>query len=203
MLESPWEIPPAARPRLQRCTGGSDKVKGKNLNFHSRPDLQPVSRFTVKELKEHWLALVDFVLDAEASEEDRLRLLGITEEEDELSGMVKTWIAEHEISKDLKSGHRSAMSAEGIAGLYQKNTNPSVIPIPDPAHLEDLSLPFIFISADNLDNDKFDFLWGRGEPIVVNGVGKRLKHTWTPDTFIERFGSEPCCTYLYEHCDGG
>ena len=28
---------------------------------------------------------------------------------------------------------------------------------------------------------------------MVDGIGKRFKQAWTPDTFIERFGDEPCC----------
>ena len=216
MRESPWHLPDAARPRLLRCTGGADAAKTetemtnekKRLlkvhhvnHFHVRPDLQPVSRFTADELEHHWLALVEFVLGGTESEEDRLQLLGITKDEVELREMISNWMIEHGKRKEANGDIKTALYKEEIADLYRKTANPAGDPIPDPAELEDLSLPFILISADRLNNDAFDQLWARGEPIIVDGVGKRLKHSWTPDTFIERSGQEPCCIVKIRKAD--
>ena len=193
--KSPMDIPDAARPRLLRCTGGTD-ANGKVRNqFHVRSDLQPVSSFSADELREHWLALVACVMDDVESTEDRIRLLRVENEDAELRGMVENWSSNNDQRKK-ESNIEPALSDNEITELYQKSTNPSADDIADPANLAHLSLPFMFITAERLNHETFDLLWTRGEPIVVDGVGQRFKHTWTPDTLIERFGSEPCCLSL-------
>lgn len=200
--ESPVPIPDAARPRLLRCTGGSQAhqdiviakqsgEKRSKVYFHIWPDLQPVSRFDEKDLKENWLALSEYVLDGSLDAEEKMRILGIRKDEENLRKAVQEWLsAQPPVPKSLDP---PPISPEQIAKLYSKSTHPTAIPIPDPAEIEKYSLPFMFIPIDSLDHSTFDVLWARGEPIVVDGVGKRFKQDWTPDTFIERFGEEPCC----------
>lgn len=199
--DSPWDIPDAARPRLLRCTGGVERIQGKigskvATQFHVRPDLQPVSRFDAKELKQQWVALAEFVLRGIESLEQQLQQLGVAEDEAELKKLVEEWMAQRMAQAALERQTQPAVSEEDIAALYQKRTNPAITPISDPAGLEDLSLPFLLIPADRLNNETFDTLWARGEPIIVDGVGQRMKYPWTPDTFIERFGAELCGWYL-------
>lgn len=75
---------------------------------------------------------------------------------------------------------------------YTKLTH-STAPLPDdPADLTADSLKFMRVPYDQLDKARFDIMWSKGEPIVVDGVDKRLKEEWTPDALIERFGEEIC-----------
>jgi len=209
MRKSPWFLPDASRPRLLRCTAEPQtgqpaepdlhgKKTPKTIQFHARPDLQPISRFSIDEVKEHWLALIDFVLEGDDSIEDTLRLLGITEAEPELRKLVGEWMTLSSKQKETTETQTAPISDEEIADLYRKTTHPTGDLLPDPAELEELSLPFIFIPADRLNNETFDLLWGRGEPIVVDGLGDRLKHSWTPATMAERFGKERCCMPIQE-----
>ncbi|WWC85206.1 uncharacterized protein L201_000065 [Kwoniella dendrophila CBS 6074] len=82
IMESPWPMPDAARPRLLKCQHeivlptiskgkeGNDGEKTqrqpprpKGPAMHSRLKLQAISRFDENELKDHWLRLFEFVLD--------------------------------------------------------------------------------------------------------------------------------------------
>jgi len=164
--DSPWDIPDAARPRLLRCTGGVERIQGKigskiATQFHVRPDLQPVSRFDAKELKQQWVALAEFVLRGIESLEQQLQQLGVAEDEAELKKLVEEWMAQRMAQAALERQTQPAVSEEDIAALYQKRTNPAITPISDPAGLEDLSLPFLLIPADRLNNETFDTLWAR------------------------------------------
>lgn len=160
--------------------------------FHFRPDLQPVSRLTEAELRQHWLALVNFVLEGRdaASIIERLKLLGLAED-DEVLEAIKGWATS--ASDRTKDGSSPEVLSPGdIEQLYTKSTHAEAIPIPDPAGLEEHSHKFIRTDFENLDNSRFDMLWAKGEPMVIDNVDKRLKLSWTPDDFIERFGEEPC-----------
>jgi hypothetical protein len=174
-------IPPTSTPR-------------KAPNFHVRPDLIPVTRFHAKDLEEHWYKLAAFVLDGTGSLEERMRWFypAHVEVDDALSEKVQQYIEKHPTT--FPSGPVSTLTDEEMSKYYVKTTNPSVEPIADPAGLGDKSHPFMFVQASQLDNELFDPLWARGEPIVVDKVGERFKKVWTPDTFIERFGQEECCT---------
>jgi len=163
-------------------------------NFHVRPDLVPITRFHAKDLEEHWYKLVAFVLDGTGSLEERMKWLDPTFEpgtDGETSAKVNEYITNHPTS--FPSAPNPELSEEEVKKYYSKITNPDVEAIPDPAELRDKSHPFMFIQSSELDNELFDRLWARGEPIVVDKVGERFKKVWTPDTFIERFGVEPCC----------
>jgi len=163
-------------------------------NFHVRPDLVPITRFHAKDLEEHWYKLVAFVLDGTGSLEERMKWLDPTFEpgtDGEMSAKVDEYVTKHPTS--FPAGPNPELSEEEIKKYYSRITKPDVEPIPDPAELRDKSHPFMFIQSAELDNELFDRLWARGEPIVVNKVGERFKKVWTPDTFIERFGVEPCC----------
>ena len=109
-----------------------------------------------------------------------------------LSEKVQQYIEKHPTT--FPSGPISILTDEEMSKYYVKTTNPTVEPIEDPAGSRDKSHPFMFVQASELDNTLFDRLWARGEPIVVDKVGGRFKKIWTPDTFIERFGEEECCT---------
>jgi hypothetical protein len=197
MGQSPWHLPDAARPRLLRCTpnnAGGEEVKQEPTRqkrgtcFHFRPDLQPVSRFSEDELRQHWISLAEFVLHSEGSVGDRLKVLGLSGADDDTVSQMQDWLAK------LSHNQRATplvMSEEEIANLYTKRTHPSAI-IADPAEMEERSHKFMFIQNERLTLDVFDQLWGRGEPIVVDKVGDGLKMSWTPDDFIKRFGSELC-----------
>lgn len=145
-------------------------------------------------MKKHWMGLTDFVLDSTGSEEDWTRSFGLIEEDGKLKELLRTRVGDNKDRKGAKTLSTPALITEEVASFYTKDTNPSAMRIADPAELEELSLPFIFVPVDRLNNDTFDQLWTRGEPIIVDGVGLRLKNVWSPDTFIERFGTEACCS---------
>ncbi|KAL1407437.1 hypothetical protein Q8F55_006870 [Vanrija albida] len=200
LRDSPWALSDAARPRLQRCTReGDEKLPSdvkesrrshNNVFMHSREDLVPVSRFSAKEIKDNWLALIDFVLepqDDKFSVEDCLLTLGVQEEETELADAVREYF-QSEKSKRPAEAPVPALAAEDVEKFYEASKHlPSV---PDPTDLK--THPFIYIDAAKLDNDKFDVLWARGEPMVAYGVEDKFLLDWSPDGFIKRFGSEPC-----------
>ncbi|ORY32100.1 hypothetical protein BCR39DRAFT_524154 [Naematelia encephala] len=212
ILESPLPLPDAVRPRLLKCVGGLKEKSGtagglaRILNFHSRADLQPVSRFEGEELKGDWLGLAELILHGSESLEDRVRILGLRKAESDLRDALRIdaeSAATPQVPQIDKSEEASAdvvneeddklnVADELTASLYTKSTNPSIPPVPDPAELEDISLPFMFIPGDKLDNLTFETLWSRGEPLVVDGLAKDMRETWTPDAFIDRFGREPC-----------
>lgn len=187
MEESPWHLPPAARPRLLRCTASTNARTKKQ--FHFRPDLQPVSRFSKDELKKHWLSLAEFVLHSEGNVGDRLKLFGLPNADDETISQMQDWLVKLSVPPDRPP---TPLSDPEIRALYTKTTNTTAEPIPDPAQLEDRSHPFTFIDAGKLSLEVFDQLWARGEPIVVDKVGDKFKMSWTPEDFIQRFGKEPC-----------
>lgn len=168
-------------------------------HHHTRSNLQPVSRFPDVELRENWESLVDFVLNGTGPVEERLSILGLDRADKEVDQDLLKSLSEMMAAQDPEEAVNGApdptvLTDEEVAKFYTKHTkDPAcVMPIPDPAGLENLSLPFIFIKDSELDNGKFDILWGKGEPIVVDGVGQKFKLDWTPDTFIEEYGSEPC-----------
>ena len=165
----------------------------RSLNFHVRPDLIPVTRFHAKDLEAHWYKLASFVLDGTGSLEDRMKWFYPThvEVDNSLSANVQQYIENHPTS--FPTSPTADLTDEEKAKYYVKTTNPTVEAIQDPAGLREKSHPFMFVQAPELDNELFDRLWARGEPIVVDKVGERFKQTWTPDTFIERFGKEGCC----------
>jgi lysine-specific demethylase 3 len=197
----------AARPRLLRCNAAVDTVAEPTTSsstqrqwekpkarpaFHFRPDLQPVSRFSEAELRQHWLALVNFVLEGSdaTSIMERLRLLGLAED-DEVLEAIKGWVTSAS-DRTTDDSPTEVLSPGDIERLYTKSTHAEAIPIPDPAGLEEHSHQFIRTDFERLDNSRFDVLWAKGEPMVIDNVDKRLKLSWTPDDFIERFGEEPC-----------
>jgi lysine-specific demethylase 3 len=207
MSKSPWPMADAARPRLLRCNAAADTEAEPTTSsstqrhwekpkmrpaFHFRPDLQPVSRFSEAELRQHWLALVNFVLEGRdaALIIERLRLLGLAED-DEVLEAIKGWVTSSS-DRANDDSPSEVLSPGDIERLYTKSTHAEAIPIPDPAGLEEHSLQFIRTDFEGLDNSRFEVLWAKGEPMVLDNVDKRLKLSWTPDDFIERFGDEPC-----------
>jgi hypothetical protein len=194
---------PSSQPTPRHIPAPTPQRRGQN--FHVRPDLVPVTRFHTKDLEEHWYKLVAFVLDGTGSLEERMKWLDPTFEagsdtDNDLSGKVNEYIPKHPTS--FPSAPDPELSEEEIKKYYFKITNPDAEPIPDPAELRDKSHPFMFIQSSELDNELFDRLWARGEPIVVDKVGERFKKVWTPDTFIERFGVEQCCKLPFPHVAG-
>lgn len=207
MSKSPWPMADAARPRLLRCNAAVDTAAEPTTSsstqrqwekpkarpaFHFRPDLQPVSRFSEAELRQHWLALVNFVLEGSdaTSIMERLRLLGLAED-DEVLEAIKGWVTSAS-DRTTDDSPTEVLSPGDIERLYTKSTHAEAIPIPDPAGLEEHSHQFIRTDFERLDNSRFDVLWAKGEPMVIDNVDKRLKLSWTPGDFIERFGEEPC-----------
>lgn len=194
MRESPWPLPDAARPRLHHCTRGPDselpivnRPPRQRKYFHLRGDLQPTSRFTREELESNWLALVNYVLEPgdDFTIEERIASLGLEDEEEELSSAVRQWFTSQPAASPSSD---EAMSEDDVRALYDASKEqPSV---PDASGVT--PLPYMFIDVDKLHNATFNQLWARGEPIVVDNVGKRLKEDWSPETFIERFGHEKC-----------
>jgi hypothetical protein len=192
-------LPPTLEPRHRPTTykiaapAGARVAAKRSTNFHVRPDLIPVTRFHATELEEHWYKLVAFVLDGTGSLEDRMKWFypAHVEVEKGISEKVKDYIERYPTT--FPSGPSATLAEEEKSKYYVKTTNPGIEPIPDPAGLRDKSHPFMFVQATELDNELFDRLWARGEPIVVEKVGDKFKQTWTPDTFIERFGEEGCC----------
>lgn len=197
MTNSPWWLFEPARERLARCTtGGRGVQKQKVLGVfngqrHWRPDLQPVSRFSEEELKTHWLALADFAIKGDGARVDWQQLFGYSDEDGvKLVEEIERFRAEH--SGSLAREDKSGMPLSDIQAMYTSLTH-STAPLPsDPAGLADRSHKFMKIDVDQLDNATFDHIWSRGEPIVVDEVGKRLKMEWTPDEMIAKFGDEAC-----------
>jgi lysine-specific demethylase 3 len=105
-------------------------------------------------------------------------------------------LSKHAKPVDLVDQNESTEPDTWDSSLYTKQTQPTAIPIPDPADLEAHSREFMKLGYDALTNGVFDKLWAKGEPIVVDGVGKRFQKIWTPQTMIERFGAENVCEYL-------
>ncbi|KAK4684539.1 hypothetical protein P7C73_g5636, partial [Tremellales sp. Uapishka_1] len=110
MLESPWHIMEAARPRLLKCTGLINR--GAAAQFHVREDLQPVSRFTAEELKEHWLALASFVLE-DLEGEQGLTALGLDEEDEGLKRLVRDFVEAREVKRE-KEGKKGKKVDEAV-----------------------------------------------------------------------------------------
>ncbi|WVQ77932.1 hypothetical protein IAT38_000012 [Cryptococcus sp. DSM 104549] len=202
ITESPWPMADAARPRLLRCNpdppGNNPNAqlhRGKSTVFHVRGDLQPVSRLSEAEIREHWLCLSEFALDAEGQTvEERLHNMGL-KLDGEVIATMDGWVKGK--GSALGSGGGGAVDAAPPLDLEQrytltKSTNANAPPIRDPAGLNAHSRQFVFIDADKLDNATFDALWAEGEPIVVWNVAKKFRMRWTPDTFIEKFGNEKC-----------
>ncbi|WVR04951.1 hypothetical protein IAU60_001963 [Kwoniella sp. DSM 27419] len=199
ITKSPWAMPDAARPRLLRChhqvIPGAAPPKGPA--FHLRSDLQPVSRFGEEELRDHWLRLAEFVLEGKEPLGDRLKLMGLAEEEDvnkvveEFPGAAVASDVDPALQGAEKDGN-GEVRPQDKDFKYTKTTHPSAIPIPDPADLADESREFLFVCDDDLSNEVFDLMWTKGEPMVVDHVGDSLRLEWKPDNFIEWFGKEQC-----------
>jgi hypothetical protein len=187
-------LEPRHRPTSYRAAAPIAPAAPTKKNFHVRPDLIPVTRFHAKDLEEHWYKLAAFVLDGTGSLEERMKWFypSHVEVDNDLSEKVQQYIEKHPTT--FPSGPVSTLTDEEMSKYYVKTTNPTIELIEDPAGLRDKSHPFTFVQASELDNELFDRLWARGEPIVVDKVGERFKKIWTPDTFIERFGKEDCCT---------
>jgi len=187
-------LEPRHRPTSYRAAAPIAPAAPPKKNFHVRPDLIPVTRFHAKDLEEHWYKLAAFVLDGTGSLEERMKWFypAHVEVNNNLSEKVQQYIEKHPTT--FPSGPASSLTDEEMSKYYVKTTNPGVEPIVDPSGLGDKSHPFMFVQASELDNTLFDRLWARGEPIVVDKVGEKFKKIWTPDTFIERFGKEDCCT---------
>lgn len=73
-----------------------------------------------------------------------------------------------------------------------------ITPIPrhDPSDPVDPSgvgtLPFYVFSAENLTEEIFAPLWGKGQTVVVTGLLDAFQFKWTPDEFIQRYGLQTC-----------
>jgi hypothetical protein len=194
---------PPSQPNVRPVPAPPPQRRGQN--FHVRPDLVPITRFHARDLEEHWYKLVAFVLDGTGSLEERMKWLDPTFEagsdtDHDLLSKVNEYIQKHPTS--FPSAPNPELTEDEIKKYYSKITNPDTELIPDPADLREKSHPFMFIQSSELDNELFDRLWARGEPIVVDKVGERFKKVWTPDTFIERFGVEQCCKLPFPHLAG-
>lgn len=207
---TPPQVPPTpsrstrdrpAKPATNATTTAKPPMPRPPKVMHVRPDLVPITRFHRRDLEAHWTKLLSFVLDGEdLSDEDRVRWLGL-EDDAELRNEVKNYIAKYahkSVNGPLKESDNANGTSNGngdtTAKYYTKSTmsDAGVPAIPDPAGLEAQSHAFMLVSADELDNNLFDRLWAKGEPMVVDRVGSRFKQTWTPDAFIQRFGQEAC-----------
>lgn len=191
LLDSPWPINDAARTRLQKCSRGetlplTSTKAGKHI--HSRDNLQATSRFSKEEMKLNWTALVKFVLEPSTSGDidQRIKSLGIADDV-ELSKAVTSWLESRKgDGKDAVA--QKHLTDEELKALYDASKD---LPrVDDPAALD--THPFMYVRGDRLDDDLFDQLWARGEPLVVHDIGHKLNMDWTPDYFIERFGRDPC-----------
>lgn len=59
-------------------------------------------------------------------------------------------------------------------------------PAPIPSHE-----PRVFTDAE-LTDDVFAQVWAKGEPIVVTGLLKKFKISWTPEYFTQQYGTQTC-----------
>ncbi|ORX39603.1 hypothetical protein BD324DRAFT_614310 [Kockovaella imperatae] len=190
MSKSPWPLPDAARPRLLRCNGttGAPASSSRAPNFHFRPDLQPVSRFSESELRSHWLAFADFILEGGGGVGERLEALGLQKAGESAVDAIQEWMTLRP-PQSMTIGD-PPMTDEQISALYTTSSKSTAEKIPDPADLGEESRAFMKIDNEDLTNSVFDTLWRRGEPILVDKVGDKLKMSWGPDDFIARFGNQ-------------
>ncbi|KAG0371562.1 hypothetical protein BGX24_001491 [Mortierella sp. AD032] len=49
----------------------------------------------------------------------------------------------------------------------------------------------VIIDMEDLDLDTFQRSWRQGQVLVVGGVGRRLRHSWTPEYLISNHGDAP------------
>lgn len=197
MNKSPWHVLDAARPRLLKCQARSEIVAGgdgKSTQWHFRPDLIPVSSLSQEELKDHWLALAEVGVKGNLDKSEWAGLFGYKEED----GMRFVEDIEKVRSRQITAIDKDGQGEKGIVetidveSYYTKLTHPS-IPLPaDPAGLRKESLPFIKIGTEALTNPIFDVLWGKGEPMVVDGIAKKFQKLWTPNQMVANFGNENC-----------
>jgi hypothetical protein len=252
-------------------------TRTRQIKWHFRPDLQPVSRFDEEEIKRHWLDLAGYsirgeeadwkalfglgeldagtkskglppveghrmvdadVLGSDAATGDQSDNGGAKAQQGKADGMdveqvkeesepdVKQLIdgieslrrhlaelasrTERKAEDARKPAVKSTLLAEAsdasistqdasdqaanvdFASFYTQATHPTAPLPPDPASLHAESHPFMRIHVDKLDNSTFDALWGKGEPMVVDGIDHRLKEKWDPDGMIDMFGDERC-----------
>ncbi|TFK56251.1 Clavaminate synthase-like protein [Heliocybe sulcata] len=52
--------------------------------------------------------------------------------------------------------------------------------------------PIKYFTDEELTDDVFRPLWAKGEPLVVTGLLPKFKVRWTPEYFIEKYGSQAC-----------
>ncbi|WVQ70399.1 uncharacterized protein L199_008626 [Kwoniella botswanensis] len=208
IMDSPWPMPDAARPRLLRCQHVGEKQQSRRPAMHYRSKLQAVSRFSEEELKDHWLKLSSFVLDdGKESLDGKLGLMGLKKDDQDVKRILILMGQEEKEVKDSDEplplpndeidqeiGLSDGDGLEEIKDIfeYTKITNTTAEPIPDPAELRDESRKFVLLKDQDLTNDVFDKIWSKGEPLVVDGVDRKLNLGWGPDDFIERFGDEAC-----------
>lgn len=53
-------------------------------------------------------------------------------------------------------------------------------------------LPFIKMDLKSIQEEDFRSLWSQGEPLVITGCLNNFKIPWTPDHFIENYGTQRC-----------
>ncbi|WWC69738.1 uncharacterized protein I206_103681 [Kwoniella pini CBS 10737] len=218
IMQSPWPMPDAARPRLLKCQNQPGQ-KAVGQPKHHRGCLQPVSRFDEAELKDHWLKLSAIALEDlnKGNLDEKLGYIGLNREDEGVNSVLDGILKKEEGENEGENGNveeedliaplpmenidekqdKNEISEEdsGEEGLwkYTKITNPEAKLIDDPAGLKEINREFIFVKNENkLNNLLFDKIWSKGEPIVVNHVDKKLNLSWKPNDFIEKFGEEQC-----------
>lgn len=201
MNKSPWHVLDAARPRLLKCLpvasiksegGSTSTTRNREPQWHFRNQLQPVSSLSEGELRAHWLALAEYGVKGDSEKPDWATLFGYSEED---AAKFEEDIEKVRIQfKPITDSIDPTLQDPPIdsQGYYTKLTHP-VLPLPaDPAGLRKESLPFIKIGMDTLNNENFDQLWAKGEPIVVEGIAKKFQKMWTPKEMVSNFGSDFC-----------
>ncbi|KZT20654.1 Clavaminate synthase-like protein [Neolentinus lepideus HHB14362 ss-1] len=52
--------------------------------------------------------------------------------------------------------------------------------------------PIKYFADEELTDDVFRQLWAKGEPLVVTGLLPKFQIRWTPEYFMEKYGSQAC-----------
>jgi hypothetical protein len=53
-------------------------------------------------------------------------------------------------------------------------------------------LPYTKVTVDEISDEDFQSLWGRGQPLVLTGCSERFQISWAPDHFIRNYGDAKC-----------
>jgi hypothetical protein len=140
-----------------------------------------------EELRMHWMGLAESGVKGDMAKAHWADLFGYTG-----ADAAKF---EDDIER-IRTLHTSSDDGHGKEAFDSSSyyTNPSQSePFPaDPAGLTKESHPFIKAHIEDLNNETFDKLWAKGEPMVVDGLDQKFRTQWAPEDMVANFGEDVC-----------